>query len=159
MSRRTDTASRLIRAAPAAIWRGFADPAALAEWLPPDGMRGEVLAFDFRAGGSYRMRLTYEGEVHVPGKTSEHADEVEVRLTGLVEGRRLEQAVTFETDDPALSGTMRITWTLEPVSEGTHVTIRCDDVPEGIRQEDHEAGLTSSLANLAAFAEASEAAR
>lgn len=38
-------------------------------------------------------------------------------------------------------------------SEGTEVTIVCEDVPEGIRQEDHEAGLNSTLENLAVFTE------
>ena len=34
------------------------------------------------------------------------------------------------------------------------VTVRCENVPTGIRREDHQAGLTSTLSNLAAFAEA-----
>jgi hypothetical protein len=50
---------------------------------------------------------------------------------------------------------MRITWVLEPARDGTLVTVRCDDVPSGIRAEDHQAGLTSTLDNLAAFVEES----
>jgi hypothetical protein len=33
------------------------------------------------------------------------------------------------------------------------IAIRCENVPEGIRKEDHDAGLKSSLDNLAAFTE------
>ena len=36
------------------------------------------------------------------------------------------------------------------------VTIRAENVPPGISPEDHEAGLNSSLANLAAFVEAKD---
>lgn len=33
------------------------------------------------------------------------------------------------------------------------MTVRCEDVPAGIRAEDHAAGLQSTLDNLAAFVE------
>lgn len=114
-----------------------------------------MLAFTFREGGTYRMRLTYNEPQHTPGKTSEDADEVEIRFVKLVPHERIEQAVTFESDDPAFSGEMRITWILEPVRTGTLVTVRCEDVPAGIEAEDHQAGLQSTLSNLAAFAERS----
>ncbi len=45
-------------------------------------------------------------------------------------------------------------WTFLPVPEGTKVSIRCQNVPPGIQQVDHEAGMTSTLENLAAFLEA-----
>ncbi len=48
---------------------------------------------------------------------------------------------------------MRITTLLSPSGGGTDVTIWCDNVPSGISAEDHLAGLTSTLANLAAFTE------
>lgn len=112
-----------------------------------------MLAFRFSEGGSYRMRLAYKAPQHAPGKTSEDADEVEVRFVKLVPYERIEQAVTFESDDPLFSGEMRISWILEPVDDGTRVTVRCEDVPAGISAEDYQAGLTSTLSNLASFAE------
>jgi hypothetical protein len=48
---------------------------------------------------------------------------------------------------------MTMTWTLTALAEGTDVTIVCEDVPEGIRQEDHEEGLDDTLENLAVFTE------
>jgi hypothetical protein len=33
------------------------------------------------------------------------------------------------------------------------VTVRCENVPAGIQADDHQAGLKSTLSNLAAFAE------
>jgi uncharacterized protein YndB with AHSA1/START domain len=116
-------------------------------------MIGTMLEFEFREGGVYRMRLTYNAPQHAPGKTSKDADEVEVRFVKLVPHERIEQAVTFERDDPAFAGEMRITWALESGQDGTLVTVRCEDVPAGIRPEDHRAGLTSTLNNLAAFVE------
>ena len=153
MPDRVDTQSRLIRAAAATIYRAFATVDAMEMWLPPQGMTARMLAFTFAEGGAYRMRLTYNEPQHIPGKTSEQADEVYVRFIKLVPNERIEQAVTFTSDDPAFSGEMRIQWILQPVDNGTLVTVRCEDVPVGIRVEDHEAGLASTLSNLAAYAE------
>ena len=153
MSKRGDTASKLIRASASAIYQAFATPEAMERWLPPQGMTGHILAFAFREGGGYRMRLTYNESQHTPGKTSDDADEVEVRFVKLVRDERIEQAVTFNSEDPAFSGEMRIAWILESAQKGTLVTVRCENVPAGIRREDHQAGLSSTLNNLAAFAE------
>lgn len=44
-----------------------------------------------------------------------------------------------------------MTWSVTPVSEGTRVDMRADDVPPGISAEDHTSGMNSSLLNLAAY--------
>jgi uncharacterized protein YndB with AHSA1/START domain len=120
-------------------------------WVPPKNMTARMLHFDFREGGSYRMRLTYKNPETGRGKTSEDADEVEVRFVKLINPKRIEQEVIFESDDPAFSGVMRMTWMFDGGKDGTLVTIRAEDVPRGIRPEDHEAGMTSTLDNLASF--------
>ena len=153
MATRVDRASRIVRASPSAIYRAFVSAAAVEKWLPPQGMTGSVLAFDFREGGSYRMRLTHNAKDHVPGKTSDHSDEVEVRFLKLEPNRRIEQAVTFDTHSAEFSGEMKVIWTLEPTDGATNVRVTCEDVPPGIKPEDHEAGLRSTLENLAAFIE------
>lgn len=122
-------------------------------WLPPSGMKGRMERFDFREGGSYRMRLTYDDASDAQGKSSTDADDIEVRFLRLVRDRRIEQAVTFDSEDPRFSGTMRMTWTFTPTLSGTEVSVRCENVPEGISREDHEAGLSSTLENLAKFTE------
>lgn len=153
MTTRIDSASRWISAPPDAIYRAFADPGAMERWIPPSGMTGEMLHFDSREGGSYRMRLTY-AEPHVGrGKTSEDADDVDVRLTTLDVGRRIEQEIAFESDDPAFAGAMRMVWALRAEGDRTLVTVRAENVPEGIRPEDHETAMRASLDNLAAFVE------
>ena len=153
MPKRVDSASKLIRASAARIYQAFATRTAMETWLPPQGMTGRMLNFAFREGGAYRMRLTYNEPQHAAGKTSADADEVEVRFIKLVEGERIEQAVNFNSKDSAFSGEMRMTWVLEPLPGGTLVTVSCENVPQGIRPEDHQAGLISTLDNLATFAE------
>lgn len=152
--RRTDTASRVIKAAPDVLYRAFLDPAALVQWLPPEGMTGRFDTFEPREGGTYRMTLTYvvphEG---TPGKASADEDIVAGRFIELVPNKRVVQAGTFDSDDPALAGEMIMTWSLDPVADGTRVTILCENVPAAIRKEDHDEGLASSLANLAAYVE------
>lgn len=154
MAPRIDAASRSIAASPDGIYRAFSEPGALERWLPPNDMTGEVLDFDFREGGSYRMCLTYAEPHFGQGKTSEDADVVAVRLTKLVPGRSVEQVVVFESEDPAFAGVMRMTWSMEADGDRTLVTVRAEDVPEGIRPDDHVAAMNASLVQLARFVEA-----
>ena len=71
----------------------------------------------------------------------------------LIPDGRIVQVIEFESEDPAFAGTMTVDWTLADVPGGTEVTILCENVPEGIRPDDHETGLRSTLENLAAFTE------
>ena len=150
--RRTDTGSRLIKASAETIYRALVDPEAVASWRPPQGMRAEILAFEPREGGTFRMAFIYE-DAGSHGKTSDNADVFEGRFVELVPDRRVVEVVEFESDDPAFAGAMRIVTTLERVAGGTRVTVSCEDVPPGISEDDHREGIASSLANLAAFTE------
>jgi uncharacterized protein YndB with AHSA1/START domain len=78
---------------------------------------------------------------------------VEPRLVDLVPGVRVVQAADFASDDPTYAGTMTMTWEVTATDGGTRVDITAEDVPDGMSPEDHAAGLTSSLANLAAYLE------
>lgn len=152
MTRKTriDSESRIINAPAEEIYAAFADPAAWEEWLPPVGMTGRVGAFDFREGGRYRLTLTYADESGT-GKSSATEDVVEGSFVELIPNRRMVQEVTFASDDPAFSGTMVMTWSLEQQGGGTLVTINAENVPSGIAPEDHAAGMGSTLDNLARF--------
>jgi uncharacterized protein YndB with AHSA1/START domain len=152
MTGRTDSASRVIAAAPATIYRAFVDSNALVKWLPPEGMTGRFETFEAKAGGRYRMVLTYENpDPSIKGKASDDTDIVEGRFVELVPDERIVQIVTFESDDPAFSGDMKMTWSLKPANGGTEVSIICENVPTGINAADHAEGLSSTLDNLAAF--------
>ncbi len=149
---RIDRASKVIRAPARAIYQAFLTPEAVAAWRPPEGMTAEIHAFEPREGGVYRMAFVYLGEGQ--GKTTAKADVFEGRFVELVPDRRIVERVMFESTDPRFAGAMTITTTLMPVMDGTEVSVAAEDVPPGISPEDHQAGMDSSLANLAAFVEA-----
>lgn len=145
---------RLIRADAAKVYEAFTEPAALAHWLPPGGMTGTIHSFDARVGGGYQMSLFYpETETTFRGKTADREDRFTVRFIELVANRKIVEAVTFDSDDPAFSGEMRIEILLEASPPGTAVTFSCSNIPRGIRPEDNDAGARMSLEQLARFLE------
>lgn len=150
---RTDRASRFIDAPVAHVFNALVDRDALETWLPPDGMTARFEHFDATPGGSYRLVLTYADPTDARGKSSADSDIVEARYVDMVPNDRVVQAVDFVSDDPAFAGTMTMTWAVRAVDDGTQVEITADDVPDGISAEEHSAGLTSSLSNLARYVE------
>jgi hypothetical protein len=48
---------------------------------------------------------------------------------------------------------MTVTTTLEAVKDGTKVALTAQDVPPGISEADHRAGMDATLRNLANFVE------
>jgi uncharacterized protein YndB with AHSA1/START domain len=149
---RTDRASLEIRASAAVLYAAFADPARLMEWLPPGSMTGRALEYDFREGGRYRIELTHDDSTPAAvGKTRDRTDVTAGRFLSLRPPHRIVQSVEFESDDDAFAGEMTMTWSFEPTTNGTMVTITAENVPPGIRKADHDEGLRSSLENLAKF--------
>lgn len=149
---RIDRASRHIAASPQRIYQAFIDAAALVQWLPPKGALGVIDAFEPWPGGAFRMTLIFDVTAS-PGKTTDNSDVVDGRFVALEPGRRISQRFDFVSADPAFAGTMTMTWTLTPQPDGTLVSIAAENVPVGIGPEDHAAGMTSTLANLAAYVE------
>lgn len=145
---RTDLASLLVPAPRSAVYAALTSRSAVERWLPPADMTGRITSWDLAVG--YRMVLAYRDESRV-GKSGANQDATDVRFVSLVPGERVEQEVHFESDDPALAGTMTMTWALSDVDGGTLVEIRADGVPEGISPEDHAVGMRSSLAQLADY--------
>jgi uncharacterized protein YndB with AHSA1/START domain len=142
--------SQFIRARPEDVYASFVDPAALLAWLPPAEMTGKMHEFDARVGGGYRMSLFYPSTERVfRGKTADREDRVNVRFVEMEPPRRLVEAITFDSPDPAFSGEMRMTATFEEVPGGTDVTMLFTNLPPGLRAEDNEAGARLSLGQLA----------
>jgi uncharacterized protein YndB with AHSA1/START domain len=142
--------SRVIEARPEELYQAFVDPAILVAWLPPAEMTGVIHEFDARVGGGYRMSLFYPPtERRFRGKTTEKEDMVQVQFVELAPPRRIVEAVTFVTDDPAFRGEMTHTITFDAVSGGTKVTLSFDNLPPGLRAEDNDAGARLSLEQLA----------
>lgn len=143
-------ASRVIKASAEALYEAFIDPAVLVAWLPPADMTGEFHEFDARVGGGYRMSLFYPaGEQAAPGKTSAREDMVKVRFVELAPPRRIVEAVSFVTADPAFFGEMTMIVTFDVVAGGTEVTLEFTNLPPGLAPEDNEIGSQLSLEQLA----------
>jgi uncharacterized protein YndB with AHSA1/START domain len=99
------------------------------------------------------MTLTYADPEGAPGKTTADTDTVEARFVELVPDTRVTAEIDFKSDDPAFTGPMTTTWSLEPVPEGTRVTFTATNVPDAIAPADHAEGMSSSLLNLEAYLE------
>lgn len=152
---RTDTASIVIADVQTTdVFRAFVDPESVMAWLPPGNMSGRALEYEFHEGGRYRIELTYAGDSQTsPGKTSARTDVSSGRFLAVEPEKRIVQSVEFESDDAAFAGEMLLSWSFEAVRDGTRVTITAENVPPGISEADHQAGLQSSLGNLARFLE------
>lgn len=148
---RTDTASIIVAAKADDVYNAFATPDALIAWLPPEGMTGRVLEYDFRADGRYSIELTYDADPAGAAKTSRRTDVSSGRFLSLQPNEHIVQSVEFETADASFAGVMTVTWSFEALAAGTRITVTAENVPPGISKADHDAGLRASLANLERF--------
>ncbi len=114
-------------------------------------MRSEVHEWEPRAGGRFRVSLTYEHEG--TGKTRERTDTYAGCFLELVPGERVVEAVEFETEREDLRGEMTITTTLDPAPNGTEVRIDHAGLPRGVAEADNRLGTEMALAKLAALLE------
>ncbi|TGN63536.1 ATPase [Nocardioides eburneiflavus] len=151
---RIDRAVADVAASPEEVYAAFVDAEALAAWLPPEGMTGELSDAELRAGGGFTLALRYDEAPEGGAKTTEDTDLSRVTVDELVEGERVVWGVVFESDDPDNAGRMTMTWTFTAQGAGTRVAIDATDVPPGIDAEAHQQGLDASLAHLAAWLEA-----
>ena len=148
---RLDRAVADVAATPDEVFAAFVDRDALAAWLPPEGMDGELSDARLREGGGFTMTLRYDEAPEGGGKTTSDSDVTHVEIDELVEGERVVWGVEFESDDPDNAGRMTMTWTFTAHDGGTRVAIDATDVPPGIDPDAHQQGLRASLANLAAY--------
>jgi uncharacterized protein YndB with AHSA1/START domain len=136
-----------------AVYRALLDAWAVQEWRVPTGMASHVHAFDPRAGGAFRVSLTYDAPTGT-GKTTAQTDTYHGRFVRLVPNEQVVEALAFETDDPAMQGEMTITYSLTDADGGTDLLAVHDRVPPGVSPAVNEAGWRDSLTKLAALVEA-----
>lgn len=141
-----------VNASRAAVYRMLVDPDALARWRVPEGMSGEVHAFDAREGGAFRISLTYDLPTGT-GKSGSHTDTYHGRFLELVPDERVVEEFEFETADPALRGTMTMTTTLTETAGGTEIVVLHEGVPDVVPADQNEEGTRMALANLARLVE------
>ncbi|MBT2422525.1 SRPBCC domain-containing protein [Streptomyces sp. ISL-22] len=145
--------SHHVNASRAAVYRALLDADAIARWRVPDGMTGHVHEFDGREGGAFRVSLTYDRPTGT-GKSDAHTDTYHGRFVRLVPDEQVVEEVEFETDDPALRGTMTMTTTLTDADGGTDVLVVHEGIPDAVPARDNETGTRMALANLARLVEA-----
>jgi len=144
--------SEVIRASQETLYQAFTDPGALSVWLAPGAMTGNIHNFDLKVGGGYQMSLYYpESEKDSHGKTSGKEDRFNARFVELLPPKKIVEAITFDSSDPAFSGEMLMEVTFETESAGTKVTIMFTNIPPGIRPVDIEKGTAQSLLKLKSY--------
>lgn len=151
---RVDRATRQIVAPAELVYRALTDRAAVQIWLPPTGARGVIDAFEPTPGGLFHMTLIFDtaGDTGAR-KSSQNTDTVKGRFLELIPKQLVRQSFTFVSDDPSFAGVMLMTWLLKPANGETLVEVSAEHVPPGISPSEHQQGMQSSLANLAAFVE------
>ncbi|UUU19507.1 SRPBCC domain-containing protein [Streptomyces sp. DSM 40750] len=147
--------SRHVNASRPAVYRALLDADAIAKWRVPAGMSGHVHEFDAREGGRFRVSLTYDAPTGT-GKSASHTDTYHGHFAKLVPDEEVVEVLEFETEDPALRGTMTMTTTLADADGGTDVLIVHEGVPDAVPAADNETGTRMALANLARLVEAGE---
>jgi uncharacterized protein YndB with AHSA1/START domain len=124
----------------------------VARWRVPDGMTAEVHEWEPRAGGRFRVSLTYDGDE--AGKSGGHTDTYAGQFTRLVQDEQVVEVLAFESDDPDLREQMTMTTSLRDAEGGgTEVELVHVGVPDAVRPEDNESGSRMALAKLAAYVE------
>jgi len=147
---RSTRVRRVIDAPRSRIYRTMLDPALLARWKVPDGMRLEVHRFEPQEGGRIRISLTYQ-DVTSTGKSTAHTDTYHGTFIRLVPDELIVERDEFETDDATLRGAMTLTIALSDADGGTELVATHDGVPPGLSLADNETGWNMSLDKLEAL--------
>jgi uncharacterized protein YndB with AHSA1/START domain len=148
----TTSVQRVVRAPRSEVYAALLDPAAVERWRVPDDMRAEVHEFEAREGGRFRVSLTYVDDR--PGKSAGRTDTYAGTFTRLDPDLVVVETMAFESDDTAMTTPMTMTTTLaDAPGGGCLVTMVHEGVPDVLRPEDNEAGMTMALDHLARYVE------
>lgn len=143
MSDRTVRLHRVLKAAPAKVYRAFLEAEAMAKWLPPRGFTCTVHHLEARVGGTFAMsfRSFSSGTGHsFGGEYLELVPDQTIRYTD-------------RFDDPNLPGVLEVTVSLKPVLVGTELSIVQANIPAAIPLEMCYLGWQESLQQLADLVE------
>ncbi len=115
-------------------------------------MSARIEHFDPRPGGTYRLALHRTGN-EAKRKSDGDDDTIDGEFVEILAEERIVERIRFGTADVRFRGTITLTTLLEPIKDGTKVTMTADDVPQGISERDNQEGMASTLRNLANFVE------
>lgn len=140
---RTVRIHRVLRAAPAKVYRAFLDAEALCRWLPPYGFICRVEHLEAKVGGSFRMSFRNFGSGSAHAFSGEYLELVPDTLL----------RYTDRFDDPNLPGTLEVMVRLTAVSCGTELNVTQSGIPAVIPLEMCYLGWQESLVQLAHLVE------
>ena len=145
-------ASQLVRAARSEVYAALLDSRAVESWRVPDDMTATIHEWEPRAGGRFRVSLTYRAEDRT-GKTEGATDTYAGTFERLVPDEQVVERLAFESGDPDLAGPMTMTWTLRDVDGGTEVDLLHEGLPDAVPPGDNATGTRMALTKLAAHVE------
>lgn len=132
---------RQLNAAPGVVFGTFADPLLVSRWLKPSvDVRLDVLAFDFRAGGAYRLAY------HVPGGQVMHVNGV---FRAIDPPSRLVFSWNIEPPDEHAGIQSEVRVSITPHGAGCELHIRHINLSRPGASERHAEGWKGALDNLA----------
>ena len=146
------TATVLVRARRSSVYAALLDARAVETWRVPDDMVASVREWEPVEGGRFRVSLTYRAEDRT-GKSEGATDTYAGTFARLVPDEQVVERIAFETDDPDLTSTMTLTWTLREVHDGTEGELRHEGLPDAVSAQDNETGTRMALTKLAAYVE------
>jgi uncharacterized protein YndB with AHSA1/START domain len=147
--------SGLVRAPRGEVYAALLDPGAVESWRVPDDMTARVEEWEPTEGGRFRVSLTYR-DADRAGKTGGATDTYAGTFVRLVPDEQVVEELAFESDDPGLSGTMTMTWTLRDADGGTEVDLLHRGLPDEVSPEDNTKGTRMALTKLAAYVEGAD---
>lgn len=132
---------RQLNAAPEMVFGTFADPQHVSRWLKPSpDIRLDVLAFDFRAGGTYRFAY------HVPSGQIMHVNGV---FRAIDPPSRLVFSWNIEPPDEHAGVQSEVHVSITPHGAGCELHIRHINLSRPGAPERHAEGWKGALDNLA----------
>jgi uncharacterized protein YndB with AHSA1/START domain len=133
------TVTRRVKAPPARLWKAWSCADGIARWFGPRDSKVVRAEADLRVGGRYRIVL--EG----PDGT---ANEVGGAYREIVPNERLVFTWAWKTTPDRVS---LVTVTLDPVADGTLLTLRHEKLADDEARRRHESGWCQSLDSLEAL--------
>ena len=133
------TIGRRIRATPAKVWAAITQPELMMQWWSPDAGPTLSVVADVRPGGRFSVvfRLI-NGDEHNP--------------TGIYQEVVHEKKLVFTWDIPGAPGPASlVTFRLEPLNEGTELTLTHERLPDKEARASHERGWSGLLDKLPVF--------
>lgn len=138
--------TRVLDAAPRAVFEAWTDPAQMAQWFGPPNGDVEILALNPRPGGNYRFNVrNQDGQLHTVGgiyrEVTPHS--------------RLVFTWQWETQmgDPAagLNAEMLVTVTFKPQGKQTEMTLHQINIATDFSRERHSHGWTGCFDKLVVY--------